>query len=269
MIEGVKRVRVAGQDLSIASSFREAGPDLLLMLHGLGCAKESYRDAFASPALADYSLCAIDFPGHGASDTLGARSTVDDFADVVVEVARRFPGYRLHLVSHSLGGAVGLTAAPELPVRSFVNIEGNMVPGDCGIVSRRTASQPLDDFVAHGFAEFVEFLRAAPDAASRAWAEWYAVCDPVAVHTVARSLVEISDSSKLLAVFQDLGNASYVHGDRSELGHLLPLLPAGVIHEIAGSGHFPMIDNPAALWDAVGAGISGRVGQRVGVGRRQ
>jgi len=251
MIEDTARVSVAGRRLSIACARRDAGPDLLLMLHGLGCAKESYRAAFESAALADYSLCAMDLPGHGASDSMGGASTIDDFGSVVVEVARRCGGSRLHLVCHSLGGAVGLVAAQELPVRSFVNIEGNMVPGDCGIVSRQTAAQPLGEFVATGFDSFVASLRASADDAARVWAEWYAACDPAAIHAAAGSLVEISDSSKLLAVFLEQRHARYVHGERSDVGHLLPHLRVGMVAVIPRAGHFPMIDNPDALWAVV------------------
>ncbi len=46
---------------------RDAGPDLVLFLHGLGCVKESFEGAWGKDALAGFSLLAPDLPGSGAS----------------------------------------------------------------------------------------------------------------------------------------------------------------------------------------------------------
>jgi len=247
-VDDTPRVAVAGREVAVAYTYRLAGPDLIVMVHGLGCTRESFRTAFTSPALAGYSLCAIDLPGHGASDTLGRLSTIAHLADAVAAVAHRFAGLRLHLVGHSLGGAVTVAAAPQLRVVSLVSIEGNLLPADCGLISRATAAQPLHSYLQSGFDTFVAGLRTSPDRASRVWAGWLARCDPVAIHTAARSLVDTCDHGQLPNLLADMAHTAYVHGVHSDVSHILPLFDPASVYEIAGTGHFPMIDNPASLW---------------------
>ena len=51
----------------------------MVLLHGIGCSHESFDDAFASVGLHGYSMCAFDFPGHGAAADLLSRN--DDPSD--------------------------------------------------------------------------------------------------------------------------------------------------------------------------------------------
>jgi pimeloyl-ACP methyl ester carboxylesterase len=147
-----------------------------------------------------------------------------------------------------------LVASQELAglVGGFVSIEGNLVGQDCGLVSRGTAELPLAEFVDTSYPAFLTSLAGSPHADHRAWAGWYAQADPVAVHRAAASLVEWSDSGKLLDLFTSQPRPAYVHGgDSDDLGYLLPLLRGVRVYSIPRSRHFPMVDNPPAFWDAV------------------
>jgi pimeloyl-ACP methyl ester carboxylesterase len=149
------------------------------------------------------------------------------------------------MVCHSMGGAVGLIATQDRSdLGMFVNVEGNLVGSDCGIVSRSTASQSFGDFKHGGYKAFLQALRRSDRKPDAVWARWYAEADPCALHETARSLVEWSDSNKLLDFFRSLRYRAYVYGENEIKDYLLPELRGISIYAIARAGHFAMLDNP-------------------------
>lgn len=249
-----------GREIRIAARYRPGTPgsDLALFLHGWGCAKESFSAAFDDEHLADLSLCAIDFPGHGASAPLAqSHDLLCDYAIIVRRVVAQLDHRKVHLVGHSMGGAIGLLAAPELDLGAFISIEGNLVGGDCGMISRRIAEQPQDEFTDRGFATFVAPLRSSNRPDERAWGDWAAACDPAALHAAARSLVAWCDGGDLASIYRTLTAARYVYGERNGLpDHLEPVVDPDTAFAVADAGHFPMIDNPERLLLTIAAPIT-------------
>lgn len=245
-------------NISISITLRPGGDDLLLCLHGLGCAKESFDSAYEVNALAGLTICAFDFPGHGASGRFAdpAHYSIQTYADLTVALVRQLNPRRLFLLCHSMGCAAGLVASQELRTSAFISVEGNLVAQDCGLASRRAAEQPRDEFVDTGYPHFRSGLAASGRRDLQTWAGWYAQADPVALHRCAGSLVEWSDSGKLLDLFTAQSRATYLHGEDSELDYLLPSLRGVPVHAIPGSGHFPMLDNPDAFWAAVASSVT-------------
>jgi pimeloyl-ACP methyl ester carboxylesterase len=247
-------LRVAGSDVSISVRVRLDSPYLVLFMHGLGCAKSGFDDVFQVDSLDGFSICTFDFPGHGDSPPLDAdRYSLDIYADVVCALVRRLSPEGLLLVGHSMGGAVGLIATQslKLPV-GFVSIEGNLLAGDCGLVSRQMATQSLDEFITHGHPGFLSALRGSARRDSRAWARWYGMAAPAAIHGSARSLVKWSESGKLLQFFTAIGHRAYCYGTEGDrISHLLPYLDRVDMYPISGAGHFPMVDNPTELYDLI------------------
>jgi pimeloyl-ACP methyl ester carboxylesterase len=242
-----------GQEISIAARTRSIGPDLVLFLHGLGCAKEAFDFAFDQEPFEGYSMCAIDFPCHGDSDQLPAdQVSLDAFAEITRDIVKIIPHRRVFLVCHSMGGAVGVLAAQGLDeLAGFVNVEGNLVSRDCGLVSRETANQSPDDFANSGFYKFADALTSSPQSDLRAWGRWYSACEPYGLHATARSLVDWSERDTLLAMFRQIPVRAYVHGRESQLDYLIPSLGDATVFGIPGSGHFPMLDNPGQFYPFV------------------
>lgn len=299
------RIRSGGRRVDVAARLRPgASGDLLLCLHGLGCAKESFDSAFLSPALAHLTICTFDFPGHGGSGRLTADGySIEAYADITASVIAQLAPERLFLLCHSMGCAVGLVAAQGLgaprgqgtgagrgtgatrgqgtgagrgtgatrgqgtggqggAVDLFVSLEGNLVAEDCGMVSRATAAQPRRELFTQ-WSRFRAELAASPRADLRTWARWYGQADPVAVHAISRSLVDWSDSGKLLAMFRSLPTTAYIYGsDSDDLSYLLGALPEVPAHPIPGARHFAMLDNPTALWRTVAGAIPGTASAR-------
>jgi pimeloyl-ACP methyl ester carboxylesterase len=255
----LREVVYAGGTVEISITLRPGGGDLLLCLHGLGCAKESFDVANEEDRLAGFTICAFDFPGHGASGRLADPSlySIQTYADITVSLVRQLEPGRLFLLCHSMGCAVGLVASQELRTSGFISVEGNLVAGDCGLVSRNAAEQPRDRFVDTEYPRFRSSLAASSRTDLRTWGGWYAQAEPVALHNAARSLVEWSDSGKLLDLFTSQPGATYIHGSDSDLDYLLPALRGIPIHSIPGAGHFPMVDNPEAFWRTVADIVTG------------
>lgn len=239
--------------MTLAALSRDGERDLVLFLHGLGCVKENFAPLWDTPALAGMALLAPDLPGHGESRGRGPDSaTVEAMSQAVGELlrARADKAHRLHVVAHSMGGAVGLLLARQPPIglASFVNVEGNLVAEDCGLLSRRTAETELAPFRDEKFGRLKARAREADDAILRQWAGWADACPAEAFHASARSLVAWSDSGELLDMFRALSvPKAYVSGQYSANPDVLRRLDGIAKYRIASCGHFPMLEKPAAL----------------------
>jgi len=250
-------VEVGGTPLRLAVAHRARGEDLLFFLHGLGCAKESFREAWEREDYGDFSLLGFDQPGFGDSErprdfphTIEAHARV---AAAVLEAALaehpRQP--RVHVVAHSLGGAIGLLL-PEARLSclaSFANLEGNLTGADCGVVSRRTIAVPFRDFEA----EFFPAL--AREAIEMGEGRFFLDrADPRAFYRVAESLVPFSDSEEPLRRFLALPcRKIYFHGDENRGLPTIGRLGGIEVVEISGAGHFLMKDNPGEFYPRLGA----------------
>jgi pimeloyl-ACP methyl ester carboxylesterase len=109
-------VDYAGEQIFVATRQRRTSDDFILFVHGLGCSKESFANAFDAAELRDFSICTYDLIGFGDSDKSHRFSyDLQAQADILIQVVRNIHAKRLHVVAHSMGGAVGLLAAPHLP----------------------------------------------------------------------------------------------------------------------------------------------------------
>jgi len=130
---------VSFESTGIAGLARHAGALPVLALHGWLDNANSFLGL--SEHLDGIDLVAIDFPGHGLSQTRpeGARFYFDDYVFDVLTLADTLGWDRFHLLGHSLGGAVSSLVAAACPNRvlSMVLIEGL---GPMSAPADRTAS---------------------------------------------------------------------------------------------------------------------------------
>jgi pimeloyl-ACP methyl ester carboxylesterase len=148
-----------------------------------------------------------------------------------------------------MGGAIGLLTAETLgsKLKTFVNVEGNLLGEDCGILSRKTISVPFETFSSTLFDQLQEMMARSEEKGTRLWASWCKKTAPYAFYKSAESLVAWSDSGDLLKKFQLLPvRKTYIYGKNNfhsltkQLQHLQSIPSFGV----ARSGHFVMNDNP-------------------------
>jgi pyruvate dehydrogenase E2 component (dihydrolipoamide acetyltransferase) len=90
--------------------------DPILLIHGFGGDKNNWL--FNHEALAaTHTVYALDLPGHGNSDKDIDDPTFSGFTKVLLGFADALKLKEFHLVGHSLGGAISLSAALESPDR--------------------------------------------------------------------------------------------------------------------------------------------------------
>jgi pimeloyl-ACP methyl ester carboxylesterase len=240
--ESYKQVVVNGTIYDIAVRHRNADSDnLIFFIHGLGCSKDSFVEAWASPLLASFSLLTFDLPGFGMSIKPSQFSyRMEEQALICHALLKQFAATRVHFVAHSMGGAIGLLLTQNFKPASFINVEGNLIAADCGIISRDVQQLSELDFVEHGFAALTQSLARYPNNTFD-----LVNAKPEAFHRSAISLVEWSDSGSLLDLFLKLAvPKSYIFGEKNaDLEVLQTIRNLVQAIKIPGSAHFPMVEN--------------------------
>jgi pimeloyl-ACP methyl ester carboxylesterase len=238
-------------DFTIASRLRDTGGDLIFFIHGLGCAKEHFDEAWGAGELEKFALLAIDLPGFGDSSKPENFSYgLSDHAKICGKILALFPGRGLHIVGHSMGGAIGVLAAESVRTRlkSFVNVEGNLIGHD-STVSRSSALLTLHEFRTRELPRMLLSTSMSPEPGMRLWSRCIRKADPRGFYLSSLSLTEWSDRGVLLKKFAGLEcRKIYVYGERDRFLKVLARLDGIPTAEISGSGHFPMNDNPGEFY---------------------
>lgn len=244
-----------GTRLELSLRHTKRAGETVLLIHGLGCAKESFDGAWQSRLADGLALVSVDLPGFGASSRPQAFSyTMEDQARVLLSLLDELGADRVHLVCHSMGGAVALLLARLLGPRlaSLVNVEGNLLPQDSGMISRRAAAAGWDKFQRRTMPALRKVVAASSEPAMAHLARWLTQADPRAFWRSSVSLVFWSDSGELLRIYRELeAPKRYVYGSRSVLKEVLRALEGTDTAPVAGSGHFVMQDGPDAFWPLV------------------
>jgi len=154
---------------------------------------------------------------------------------------------RIHIVGHSMGGAVGLLLAKDIKsiVESFICLEGNLVSKDCG-GSRAAVEYSLEDFLKEGFQHLKTKISESVD-------DLFLGClyksGPYAFYRSSESLVNWSDSGKLLELFLSLDvRKCYVFGELNAGVPVIKHLASVPKVMIPNAGHAMMTDNPSRFY---------------------
>jgi pimeloyl-ACP methyl ester carboxylesterase len=236
---------------NIASRCRKKRGELIFFIHGLGCAKEHFDDAWSFERLNDYSMMALDLPGFG--DSPGHESFSYDLlehAEVCNKIIDSLPGFRVHVVGHSMGGAVGLLLSDMVRERleSFVNVEGNLI-SQAGDISRRNASVTFEEFQKKQLPGMILGTAISDEPGMKLWSACIRKSDKRGLYLSSRSLAGWSASGILLEKFMGLAcKKIYLYGEANSFMKVLRMLEGIPTACISKSGHFPMNDNPAEFY---------------------
>ena len=154
-----------------------------------------------------------------------------------------------------MGGAVALLLPNDILMnaKSFVNIEGNLIDADCGIVSRKIVSVTPAEFES----DILPKMQIELNNLGEKYAENEAP-PVIAFYKSAESLVAWSDNNKLLEVFLELPyRKAYFFGDENAEHPTVTAVGDIPKVKIRQSGHFPMIDNPKEFYGELFRFISG------------
>ncbi len=234
---------IDGQSNEIVANVRDTGKYLIFLVHGLGCSKDSFHHIWNLTDFDNYSILVLDLAGFGESSKSKKFSyTMEAQAQICAEILKKFSYKKLHIVAHSMGGAVALLLPDDIlnETKTFTNVEGNLIDADCGIISRKIISVPPAVFESDIFPELRDQFNN--------FGKRYAAIDSTsadAFYKSAESLVTWSDSNKLLEIFLGLPcRKAYFFGDQNV--DLPTVTHVGEVQKvkIKQSGHFPMNDNP-------------------------
>jgi len=257
-------ISVKGNTLHVAAEVHEGGDVLLFLIHGLGCSSESFKSVRDYHFFEGCTVVAPDLTGFGRSGfSEGFSCSLEDHALVCRELISLFRFRSLHVVGHSMGGAIGVLLCTMMGDRtsSFVNVEGNLVAADCG-VSRRTMSMPYEMFREMLLLDIRLMADATGEAGVRMWASMVEQSSPEAFNRSAASLVKWSDSGALLADFLALQCPRvYVYGEKNAGIKALSGIGSIPSYAVPGSGHFPMNDNPGDFYRFLSEWLTSQGGQ--------
>jgi pimeloyl-ACP methyl ester carboxylesterase len=215
-------------------------------------------------------VVAVDFPAHGQSDVPGGtvdrdvlgdtvRQTVGSLADVVAELLAALGLERATLVGHSLGGAVALQVATRQPdrVARLVLVDSAGLGREVSTELVRLLDAPPGTDTSRALLQlFFEDQRLVLDAGV---AEHEAAMARPGAHAAIGALRrdafgddggQAVDRETLARVTQPVlvvwGERDRVfpaaHADRVQ-----ELLPGAEVRIVAGAGHVPQVEDPAAF----------------------
>lgn len=255
------RVGYKDKSYKLSVRLRPTSNGLIVFLHGWGCTKESFADSFSSNALKGYGICAIDLVGFGESEKPEDFSyDLLDQANVVALAINSLKAKRVYIVGHSMGGGIGLLAAPLLKEKlvKFISAEGNLAPRGSGVDARIVSKQPFWLFQSLTLPVLKLIAQLYPNRGIRAWAQWSRKASPLGLYRSVQSLVSWSDSGKLLALFTSLPQKAYIYSENgNRRKDVVPELSKSITYEIPDSNHGLMVDNPSGFYTTVAKIIRG------------
>lgn len=235
-------LQVGTREYRLSVRWRDESNELILFVHGLGCSKDSWKEAWQQPELRGYSLLAIDLPGFGHSPAPeDGNYDLISFAKIINTLIDKYASRKIHLVAHSMGGAVVLLLPPRVLSRlaSLVLIEGRMFRSSCGLAAETsdlTAEQFQRDVFPKIYGRKSGYRTATYDL-DRA--------DPSALYKAAQSLLEWTEKQVLIEKFKAAACPRYfMHGDLNRHLEELRHIESAACIEIQGAGHFPMNELP-------------------------
>ncbi|MCP3145217.1 alpha/beta fold hydrolase [Pyxidicoccus xibeiensis] len=259
-VEESVRIEVPGMRHRILRGRSSGAAQVLVYLHGLGCAgSRDWPPVAHSAALSHHASIWFDLLGFGQSDR------PQDFSYELAEQARLLAALLasragpVALVGHSMGGTLGILVAEELtragrPPAALLVAEPNLRPEDA-TGSAVAAATPLDVFVAK-WDQFVESMSAP------SYRESLRMADPVAFHRSATSLVRLGQGGLIprLAALP-VPVKGYILGALSdETTHetARQVAAAGIpVATVEASGHGFSEDNPEGLGSAIALLLTG------------
>jgi pimeloyl-ACP methyl ester carboxylesterase len=256
-MEEIIRLNYEDSNLGISYSLSKGVGESIVFIHGLGCSKDFFKGVWRFPEYEKYTILAFDLLGFGNSSKPKDFSyTMEEHAEICKLAIEKLHLERIHLVGHSMGGAIGLFLIEKIGAKviSFTNLEGNLVGEDCKL-SREAIRYSLEDFEKSTFQAFkyrvrhTKSLLHSTTMSKRLYYKWLSKSAPYAFYKSSESLVNWSDSGELLRMFIDLDMSKhYVFGELNKNSAVVGLLASVPKTQISSSGHFMMVDNPQEFY---------------------
>ncbi len=242
---------------------RKGDKGTLLMLHGLGGAKENFWWSTMHPTLIGYNLIAFDNPGTGNS-TYYSKTTLnnDDLVEITNLFVKEVIKAKFFLLGASMGGLTMLKYFEKHgkgKVQGLINVEGNLSLEDC-MFSSKVIAQQKEKFLNSGLKKGLEEMRQNPSCGFQIIADNVELnTDPISYYYYSFQTVSYSKTDELLEFFIEASIPKiFIHGDKNgQLSYIPKLKENGIeIAEVHRSDHFLFYDNPIEFYKVIGSFIS-------------
>jgi pimeloyl-ACP methyl ester carboxylesterase len=254
----VTEVLYKGKSFSIEYFYRQGQKETIVLLHGLGGAKENYYEACKSDALAEHTLIFFDNPGTGNSTYYESFPlNVDDLTAISSLFIGQLNISNFILCGTSIGGLTTLLYLKNggmSKVKAYINIEGNLLPEDC-MFSGKVINYDFDTFKTTIFPKTILDMKAKGNTG------FHVIANNLQLNTNVRSYyhysfqtVEHSATGDLFKQFISMRIPKiFIYGaENNTLSYIPELLSSGVtVKEISNSNHFVFYDNPKELYDVM------------------
>jgi pimeloyl-ACP methyl ester carboxylesterase len=278
-----RRITLASGELYYYDCGKASAP-VLVLIHGLGDEADTWRRVFG-PLSERYRVIALDLPGFGRSAQLQRPCTVAAYARVIAGLLQTLAIPHATLAGSSLGALVAqrlALAAPDL-VERLVLIDGalptrNSLPpralwafltpglGELAYVSLRRSQDEAYATLRPYYADLdglpeVEqtFLRERVWA--RVWSDsqrqaFFSVLRWLAIDTATRGPAYLRALADCRVPIDLIWGEHDLIADRTLALATLAVAPNANLHDLAGCGHLPHQEQPAAVIDLI-SGLAG------------
>ncbi|NML68011.1 alpha/beta hydrolase [Hymenobacter sp. RP-2-7] len=238
-----------------------SGPVLLLLAGNSLSSASTYGALWAEPALAGYRRVAFDWPGCGASPWAPAWYGLEAPARVLALVVATLDLPATVVVGHSLGGHLALHALPRLPLVRGLLLVGTPPLGAAADFAHAFLPEPRMGLLYQAElsdAELAQLLPAllqpaAPASQQAPLAEALRQSDPAFRPALAAAIgAGVPDEQAILRatavpVAFALGEADALVSAAYLGATAAPTRWGALVHLVAGAGHTPMLETPAAF----------------------
>ena len=233
--------------VKISYDVQGTGQPVLVFVHGWSCSKEFWKEQVAHFAR-KHKVVTIDLAGHGRSDQSRRDYTVESFGKDVASVVKKLNLDQAILIGHSMGGAVIVEAAGQIPDRVICLVGADTFHD----IEKGYQSAEIEKIAIRLEADFVNqaqtFVRQMfPSAADPELAEWVtgkmSSADPQVAINAFRNLgnYDLKSAAQkmeipICSISADLWPTNLDANKKYAGNFKLKLMP--------GIGHFVMLEDP-------------------------
>ncbi len=241
------------QDTKIEYDICGAGDVTVLLIHGW-CIDRSFWDKQREVLCEQYQVVTLDLPGHGNSGKNRSSWSIEEYGQDVASLIDKLNLNNVVLVGHSMGGDIMLEAAL---------LQKNKVVGLVGIDNFKGAGIPADSVTQAQITGFMNYLRADFQGAIDVFSSQYLFSNQTDSTSKLKILKSLHAADTIMAVEALQSVFDYAHQEIPALSALniklylinSDVTPTVVTHlkeqsisfeviDIAGTGHYPMIEKP-------------------------
>lgn len=229
----------------------------MILIHGYPLDRTIWNPV-AEMLAGEFDLIIPDLRGFGASDVMEADRSIIEYATDLAGLMERLRLRRSHIVGHSMGGYVALAFAREFAGRTDgLGLVASQVVADSE--ERKAARQATArEIVGAGIGGAADAMapKLSADPVVQAYVrKLIGKQRPLGLAVALDAMASRPDSTDVLRSFK--GRVVIVHGEADDLipveraREMKAALPTAHYLEIPRAGHMPMMENPAAVAEAL------------------